>query len=329
MKTKILIFTICLLIIYAGAIWTLDRINVGDETILGKITLDDRKPGTHLGQSLRRFRDIKEFRDVDILFCGSSHAYRGFDPRIFAAKGLKTFNMGSTSQTAINAYYLLKQYCDQLNPKLVIYEVYFGALLSEDGLESYYDLLNNAEFSFEIVEMALAARNPNAFNAMVSTYLDRIAQPLSETKQKRFKKETYIYGGYCERKDSPVKIKFKNFGQVKVASIQVEYLEKIIHFLQERGSTMLLVIHPLPKELLMNVANYPEVSQQFYALAEKHNIAYFDFNEYMELETYRHFKDDNHLNAAGVKIFNDALIDTLFQKGYFKLAADLVNEASK
>ena len=329
MKLKVLIFTITLIVLYLGSIWTLDKIRIGGESVLGKLTLDDREPGTHLGQSLLRFRDIEDFRDIDILFSGSSHCYRGFDPRIFQKRLLTVFNLGSTSQTALNAYYLLKRYFDQLNPRLVIYEVYFGALVSEDGLESYYDLLNNTPFSFEILEMALAARNPNTFNAMTSTYLDRVFKPLEEVKQKPFKKESYIYGGYCERKDSPKSIKFKKFGDVKIADIQIEYLQKIINYVQERGSEIMLVMHPLPKELLANVSNYREVSGQFNTLAETNNIMYFDFNEFMELETYRHFKDDNHLNAAGVKIFNEALIDTLYQRKYFGPEANLVTRSQK
>ena len=35
------------------------------------------------GHSFLRFKEAKEKRNIDILFLGSSHAYHGFDTRIF------------------------------------------------------------------------------------------------------------------------------------------------------------------------------------------------------------------------------------------------------
>ena len=76
------------------------------------------------GHSLTRMREVKELSDIDVLIIGSSHAYRGIDPRIFKEKGLNTFNLGSSLQTPINTKILLKKYLDKLKPKLVIYVVY-------------------------------------------------------------------------------------------------------------------------------------------------------------------------------------------------------------
>ena len=63
-----------------------------------------------------RFNEVRLYENLDILFIGSSHAYRTFDPRFFNSMGLRTFNLGSTAQTPLNTYYLLKIYAKSLNP---------------------------------------------------------------------------------------------------------------------------------------------------------------------------------------------------------------------
>lgn len=87
------------------------------------------------GHLYSRTQDIKEVHNPDILFLGSSHSYRGFDPRIFKQYGITSFNLGSSSQSPSNTNVLLKQYIKQINPKLVVYDVYAGTL-QNDGVES-------------------------------------------------------------------------------------------------------------------------------------------------------------------------------------------------
>lgn len=311
MITKLLKFLTGLILAYLGIILLLSNIYIGDHSILARTTENVWKPGTHRSYSLLRFRDIEEFENIDILFAGSSHCFRAFDPRIFSEKNLETFNMGSNSQSPLNTYYLLKRYIDRLNPKLLVYEIYFEVLLSTDGLESYYDLMGNTGYSFEMLEMALATNNPNAFNAMTGTYLRRIWEPLSSVEQVQYK-EKYVYGGYCERTDSSEAPDFTDFGKIKLADIQFEYLEKMIRFLRERNVGVLFVTHPLPDELVAEVHNYDDISRQIDNFAKKLAVEYIDFNEILDLETDEHFKDSNHLNSAGVQIFNAALIDTLW-----------------
>ena len=317
MKIKLILFTLMFLALYAGAIWSLDRIEFGGESMLEAITFDKQKPGFHLGQSLKRYREIKNFQNIDILFAGSSHAYRGFDPRIFKKAGYTSFNLGSTAQTALNSYFLIKRFYDQLNPKLVIYEIYFGALVSEDGLESYYDLLNNTEFSYEIIEMALATRNPHSLNAMMSTYLDRLATPFDKLVQQPFPGEKYIRGGYCETELTPKNIEFEYYGNVSIPSVQLEYLTRIINYVHKKGAEIIFVTHPLPKELRATVHNYQAIQTQLRSLAEDHDVLFYDFNDFMELETYKYFKDDDHLNATGVTLFNHALLNLLRKNKVF------------
>src|SRR5688572_21718598 len=61
-----------------------------------------------------RIKEVKQTKDVDILFLGASFAYRGFDPRIFKEYGYKSFNLGSSNQTPLQTKLLLDRYLKTL-----------------------------------------------------------------------------------------------------------------------------------------------------------------------------------------------------------------------
>jgi len=53
------------------------------------------------GHMYSRLQDIHRTSNIDILILGSSHAYRGYDPRIFNKHGFSMFNLGSSAQSPI------------------------------------------------------------------------------------------------------------------------------------------------------------------------------------------------------------------------------------
>src|SRR5690554_458534 len=66
-----------------------------------------------VGHTETRLKEVKSFGDVDILFLGSSHAYRGFDTRIFKKAGFRSFNLGTSAQTPLQTQILLRRYLDR------------------------------------------------------------------------------------------------------------------------------------------------------------------------------------------------------------------------
>lgn len=263
------------------------------------------------GQTLLRFRDIKKYSHADVIFAGSSHTYRGFDPRIFDNENLKSFNTGSTSQTPLNTYFILKKYLPLLSPKIIILELYPNGL-TVDGYESFTDLATNLEFSPEIIEMALSLKSLNAIKSLFEIYIKRIKKPLNKINQKIIENETYISGGYCEslscRKNDDPSPEPKEF---ILLDSQLNHLVKIIELSKKYNSELLVVIHPLPRDHFLSIKNYNQVSTRLKDMIEKNDSEYIDFNYILPLDSHDHFKDDDHLNSAGVKLFNAALIDVL------------------
>ena len=77
---RLLAFAAVVFIVYCFLIW------VWGDYIPKKYT---KNLNYRLSSSYIRFQEVKEYKNIDILFAGSSHSFRGFDPRIFKQSGMK------------------------------------------------------------------------------------------------------------------------------------------------------------------------------------------------------------------------------------------------
>ncbi len=119
-----------------------------------------------------RLENIKDYYNVDVLFLGSSIAYRGFDTEKFNMHGLKSFNLGSSAQTPMQTNVLLQRYYSRLNPKLVIYEVYPPAF-SWDGVESSIDLISYDHNDVNSLRMGMKTMNISVINTILFSFIIR------------------------------------------------------------------------------------------------------------------------------------------------------------
>lgn len=323
---KSLQFLIILLVLYLAVVFAFSRIGSGASTIMKIATRNPVTPGG-FGFTLQRFQDIENYRDVDIVFLGSSHCYRTFDTRIYEEYGLKTFNMGTTGQSPMNTYYLLKRYFDQINPKLVIFDINYR-VIDRDGLECFYDLAQNMDYFPEMMEMAFAIKSFHAINGAVSKWMLDITGTAPKFKQKERKQDFYVSGGYVEFKPDTVsaaksyetKPVSQNAPKRKPRTVvplkeQMDYIAKVVQYVKSRNARIVLVTKPEPAENLKAIANYEEVSRQIADLAARINVPYFDFNHIsLPLNTREHFYDKEYLSPAGVQIFNPALIEMLHER---------------
>ncbi len=154
-----------------------------------------------LGYMNSRTKDIRSYNNVDILFMGSSHAYRGFDNRIFDSAGFTSFNLGSSMQTPIQAQALLEKYVNKLHPKLVVYEVSTIAFIN-DGVESSLDLIANDPIAWPTVKMAVQVNNIKTYNTLLFGSVRQMFGDYKNFKDAAEYGDTYITGGYVQRKMS-------------------------------------------------------------------------------------------------------------------------------
>jgi hypothetical protein len=218
--------------------------------IWGTYSLKFIKPNIHYkiggnGDLQKRIADIKNFSELDILFLGSSHAYRGFDTRIFSKAGLNTFNLGSSSQTPIQTQILLNRYLKTLNPKLVIFEVYPN-IFSNDGVESSLDLIANDKKDKETLKMACNINNIKTYNTLVYAHMIDLLNVNESFKESSINKEgTYITGGYVATKMSFYHPKPLLDKRIIFKDYQMQAFTEILQTLKERGVQVVLVFAPV------------------------------------------------------------------------------------
>ena len=144
------------------------------------------------GFTSNRLLDTEKIKDIDVVFLGSSHAYRGFDPKNFS---FSSFNIGTTAQTPIQSYVLIKKHLKKMNPKLVIYEVY-PETFEISGLESQLDLLSNSKINFDLISTTFELKSVEAFNLIILNFLNYTLLGKPILRQTSNNIEHYFPNGY-------------------------------------------------------------------------------------------------------------------------------------
>lgn len=261
------------------------------------------------GHSFSRLKEVKTVSDLDVLFLGSSHAYRGFDTRIFQKYGFKTFNLGSTSQTPLQTLMLLKRYLDQLNPRLVVFEVY-PIIFSLDGVESALDIIPNDQNDVYSLKMALAINHVKVYNTLLYATIQDFLE-LNRALEEPLKRgsDLYVSGGFVEREMAHYRATVLPKAATEVKETQRHSFEAIVHMLDARQIPLILVYAPIP------ASNYKRYSDnKAFDTIMKNYSTYYNFNQILHLDDSLHFYDSDHLNQFGVEIFNGKLAEIIWDK---------------
>jgi hypothetical protein len=262
-----------------------------------------KKGGT--GFLYTRLLEADSVKNIDVLAIGSSHAYRGFDPRIFKEYGYKLFNLGSSNQTPIQTNLFLKRYLKKLNPKLVIIEVYPWSLCN-DGVESALNIISNTNVDLKVGRMALAVHHLKVYNSLIYGLSEDLLNQENFTETIKTETDKYISGGFVERLGGFYSQKVSKEGRKKwiINEIQWEYLKKNIQILKEKEINYLLVQAPTTKLLFNSYSNNNSIDSILNSLGP-----YLNFNLTSNMNDSLHFYDSDHLNQNGVEIFNTSLLE--------------------
>ncbi len=261
------------------------------------------------GHMYSRMQEIKTVKDIDVLFLGSSHTYRGFDTRIFKNDGFKVFNLGSSAQTPIQTELLLKRYLDSLSPKIVVFEVNPFSF-SSDGVESSLDLFANDKNDLYSIINAVRINHIKTYNVLIySFYRELFNMNKKFVEQKVKNEDTYVVNGYVEKKmryfvDKPIQKLQSN-----ISKKQISAFENILTKLKNEGIEYYLVQAPITKSRYLKITGTKDFDDLM-----KDKGTYYNFNYILNLTDSLHFYDSHHLNQEGVKIFNNDLIQRILKK---------------
>ena len=263
----------------------------------------------HLGHEdhlYTKVHECLEVQDVDVLFLGSSHAYRTFDPRIFAAHGVRIFNMGSSMQTPLQTEVLIRNYLDTINPRLVVLEVH-PDVMPHDGVEPAIYQLCNVPPTWDMVPMALRTRNMRVAATAAYALVHNSISP--EFKQMVEPADTaadhYVAGGFVERDMecySPVPYAPK---AIVPRGVQLRALRRCTELLKARGVPYILLEVPDTKALFSSYTNINDFEDAMNCYGK------YYFISMDALDDSLHFFNEDHLNQRGVELYNAYLCDSL------------------
>jgi len=259
-----------------------------------------------------RVKEIPNYGDVDILFVGSSRVYRGFDPRIFEKQGVKIFVLGSSSQTPIQSYVLLKRYIDDLNPKLVVFDL-LPSSFAIKGVEPTLDLLANDRIDYLSLEMALEENDLMVWNTFIYASIMQffgVHNVFQERVYKPEERDTYISGGYVHKElkyNLQVECGNDSVHWEAPSQLQIKYFDKAKRLCFDIGAELLFINMP--------VAHY-ECFKNNKELIDLLGLteSLVDFNEILILDDSLHFYDDYHLNSLGLQMLNNNFIESVKPK---------------
>lgn len=291
----LLLFCIC----YYGMYYILFYVNKSDQPIVKYIQEKIVLGKDVFGKTIQEFDRNKKY---DLIFIGSSHCYRNFDPKIFQEHNIDSYNLGSSSQAPINSYIILKSLIN--NTRCVALEVYpvASSLSGEESFMSMNASINNYPL---LADMGIEMNALRCYNALsVKPFIDKynIGKPYNINNS---------YLGYVSTLDSVKKnIDYEKIeldkGKIK---IQLAYIKKIIQLCKQKNIPIYIVYAPVPKELIMKGEN--DFIAEINSLCKEDKIIFFDFGRNHSMNSRNHFFDDDHLNQAGVKLFNTELINKI------------------
>lgn len=258
------------------------------------------------GHLFTRLQEADTVKNVDILVIGSSHAYRGFDPRIFKEHGANIFVLGSTAQTPLQTEYLVNRYIDKIKPKLVIYEVYY-ATFGMDGTEGALDLFSNVgSIDYPLVNMAFTLNNIKAYNTLSYASMSNTLGISKKKESKIRDKDQYVPGGYVERLSSnkPYIAEMFKLEDITIDQNQLRSFLNICKTLDDRKIKTILIQAPISPTKLQSIANKSSLDSLYNTVK---SAKYYDFND-ANLFGQQYFFDSHHLNQEGVVLFDSLLL---------------------
>jgi len=305
---SILKFGILFLIFYYGFYWLLFNVSAGNKLLIQRVQEKIVLDKDVFGRSWKEF-DRKE--KYDFIFLGSSHAYRCFDPAIFSAEGFNCYNLGSSSQTPLNSFAVLGSVVE--NTRAVLLEIYPVAS-GLSGEESFLRMNASVDDYNLLAKSAWHLNSLRCYNILsVKPLIDQY------NTGKPFNIED-SYLGYVQRSDTlkpdaeykPIVL------NTEYVNIQKRYIRRIIELCASNKLKLAFVYAPVPSKLI--IEGETDFLTAIDSIAKENSIPFYNYSRAMNLKDDQHFFDQDHLNKAGVEMFNAELLSRIARDAaYFQI----------
>jgi hypothetical protein len=258
------------------------------------------------GQEMQMMRDLTSNpTKYDAVVLGSSHAYRGYNPRIFEKAGVSVFNAGTSAQNAKGSLVLYNEYLRD-RADIFILDVY-DPVFELEGTESNMRLIQNVPThaaAFALVKQEVKMYTLNALAVRLASLNLKDEAPNAD----------YIKNGFCEKKGILYAVEPLNDSIFDANEEMFVAFETMIKQMQADGKRIVLCSHPLPASAGLH--NYHDkFLARFTPLIERLDVPYIDLTYYTEGFGVNEFADLSHLNQQGVVLYNQLLLqNTTFRE---------------
>jgi len=304
---QIFLFLLCAIAFYYSISLLLFKVKIG-KTLL----IQNYFPNIPEKPSLlkRTFDGLEREKTIDMLFLGSSHCYRAFDPKVFEDCGYNIFNLGSSSQTPINSYFLLQKSIHKTNA--VVLEVY-PVTICNSGNESYLEMVGAINCYTDLLQQAFSSQSFFDFQLLS-------LKPFIDNKIKNGKADYCIFRkGYAVVPDSAInrKVIYDTLTlDTTLMKFQLKFINKIVALCKEKNKKLIFTYAPLPSKLYLK--NEAILMHYLKNIINKNSIPFIDMSHKHHLNDGYNFYDDDHMNASGVVLYNKAFIDEMKNRNLVK-----------
>jgi hypothetical protein len=244
--------------------------------------------------------ELDQTEDIDIIVLGSSHAYRGYDPRFLEQKGRKFFNAGSSAQTFETSLHIAQNHINFDGDEIVILDIY-PVIFEIEGVETIQRLIVDETHQGAAFDLVMQTKDFRSINSFVK-------RQICVTDTNDWILKGYVEKGYCSNPDTLKTLPPADTTEFLPLDKNIEDFVELFHFLKNKAEHIVFVSHPMPNDLR-------KIEMGDFLL--KHTMeSSLDFLDYTTDDRFdlHDFSDPYHLNQAGVEKFNNLLIPTVYYK---------------
>lgn len=294
---KVILAIIVFIIIYYGVYVIGFSVKIGDKLLIKYLQKELVLDKDIAGKTLNEFDKNKIY---NIVFLGSSHCYRSFGPKFFELNGITAYNLGTSSQTPLISYAIAQQIIK--NTQHLVFEIY-PIVASITGAESYYSLIASTTNDAKLcANIAISLNTCRAYNILS-------IKPLIDYSQKNTPyKTTFFYKGYVATFDTVKGIIPTEHIILddKIYNIQLNYINKLVELCKKNKVKISFVYAPVSSKL--SIEGEANFMTKLNSIVRHNAIPFYNYGHTTIVNDTLHFYDNDHMNAAGVKLLNDTLI---------------------
>ena len=285
-------------VIYVAVIFIFSNVQLIDRRMSSYFLPNMQRNG---GQEMQMMCDLTSNQSkYDAIVLGSSHAYRGYDPRIFEKAGVSLFNAGTSAQNAKGSFVLYNEYLRDRSDVFIL-DIY-DPVFELEGTESNMRLIQNVPTNaaaFALVKQEVKMYTLNALAVRLASLNVKDEAPNAD----------YIKNGFCEKKGILYAVEPLNDSVFDANEEIFEAFETMIKQMQADGKRIVLCSHPLPTSV--GVHNYHDkFLTRFTPLIARLGVPYIDLTYYTEGFGINEFADISHMNQQGVELYNRLLLNS-------------------